>query len=189
MTGMYNVLEKLRVRKSLDNRERVIHQQGLVSVLKELHDELDEAVAEAYGWPKSLEDKELVSRLLTLNAERAAEETQGLIRWLRPECQNPDEIAFQGDMGLGREIPSIQPSSRHPWPSELPLQARDVRRVVQTLDRFVTSDDVARCFYRAPRNRVSELLETLAGLGQVYKDEKQGLYAAQGGDSSPPASV
>lgn len=92
-------------------------------------------------------------------------------------------------MGLARESQAIQPSIRHPWPRELPLQARDVRRMVQTLDRFVTSDDVASCFYRAPRNRVSELLETLAGLGQVYKDEKQGLYAAQGGDSSTPASI
>lgn len=187
MTGTYNVLEKLRTGEPLTDKERTIHQQGLVSVLKELHDELDEAVL--YDWPRALDDKEVIEQLLTLNAERAAEEAQGLIRWLRPEYQNPDDIAHQGDIGLARGSQAIQPPIKHPWPRELPLQARDVRRVVQTLDRFVTSDDVAGCFYKAPRSRVSELLETLAGLGQVYKDEKQGLYAAQGGDSSPSASI
>lgn len=49
MTGMYNVLEKLRAVQELNAKERVIHEQGLVSVLKQIHDELDAAVFEAYG--------------------------------------------------------------------------------------------------------------------------------------------
>lgn len=69
------------------------------------------------------------------------------------------------------------------------MQARDVRRIVLNLDRFVTSDDVAKCFNRAPRSRVSELLEKLASLGQVYKDETQGLYAAQGGNIDRSVTV
>lgn len=47
---MYNVLEKLRRGESLTPKERTIHEQGLVSVLAELHDELDNAVLDAYGW-------------------------------------------------------------------------------------------------------------------------------------------
>ena len=89
MTGMYNVLEKLRAGEPLNAKEQTIHEQGLVSVLKQLHDELDAAVFDAYGWPVTLTDEEILERLVALNAERAAEEQRGLIRWLRPEFQNP----------------------------------------------------------------------------------------------------
>jgi len=49
MTGMYNVLEKLRAGETLTDKERTIHEQGLVSVLRQIHDDAD--VFEAYGWP------------------------------------------------------------------------------------------------------------------------------------------
>ena len=50
MTGMYNVLEQLRRGEPLGPKERQIHEQGLISVLRQLHDELDAAVLAAYGW-------------------------------------------------------------------------------------------------------------------------------------------
>src|SRR5690606_39371115 len=50
LTGMYNVLEKVRSEEPLTAKEKTIHGQGLVSVLRELHDELDRAVFAAYGW-------------------------------------------------------------------------------------------------------------------------------------------
>ena len=50
MTGMYNVLEKLRREEPLTDKDKEIHEQGLVSVLRELHDDLDRAVFEACGW-------------------------------------------------------------------------------------------------------------------------------------------
>jgi hypothetical protein len=109
LTGMYNVLEALRRGDSLSAKERLIHEQGLVSVLRELHDALDRAVFEAYGWADLAErlvgrpgattpwpekpaeqaeaEEELLSRLVALNAERAAEEARGLVRWLRPDFQ------------------------------------------------------------------------------------------------------
>ena len=52
-----------------------------------MHDKLDSLVAEAYGWPENLSDDEILARLVKLNAERAAEEKRGLIRWLRPDYQ------------------------------------------------------------------------------------------------------
>ncbi|HQZ63958.1 MAG TPA: hypothetical protein PLY87_02725 [Planctomycetaceae bacterium] len=56
---------------------------------KQIHDELDAAVFGACGWPHDLTDEEILERLVALNHERAEEEKRGLIRWLRPEFQNP----------------------------------------------------------------------------------------------------
>ena len=43
-------------------------------ILKELHDKLDAAVAEAYGWPAGLSDNDILIRLVALNQQRAREE-------------------------------------------------------------------------------------------------------------------
>ena len=53
-----------------------------------LHEQIDDAVAEAYGWPADLAPA-IVARLVALNAERKAEEEAGTIRWLRPDYQEP----------------------------------------------------------------------------------------------------
>ncbi len=90
ITGMYNVLEKLRSGEPLTAKDKKSHDEGLVSVLKKIHDDLDGAVFEAYGWPLSLSDDEILERLVALNHERATEEKRGLVRWLRPEFQNRD---------------------------------------------------------------------------------------------------
>ena len=44
LTGMYNVLEKLRAGEALSEKDKKIHDEGLVTVLKQIHDDLDEAV-------------------------------------------------------------------------------------------------------------------------------------------------
>ena len=105
MTGMYNVLEKLRSGEEPTAKEKQIHEKGLVSVIKQIHDELDAAVFDAYGWPHNLTDEEMLERLVALNHERADEEKRGLIRWQRPEFQNPSggtaavqtELELEGD--------------------------------------------------------------------------------------------
>jgi hypothetical protein len=123
LTGMYNVLEALREGRDLSAKERVIHSEGLVSVLRQLHDELDAAVLDAYGWTDLLPDLRIahsneaapngdsrsearrrfddavLERLVALNAERVAEEARGVVRWLRPAFQQP-----------GAERPPIQAS-------------------------------------------------------------------------------
>ncbi len=58
-------------------------------ILKELHDKLDALVFEAYGWPATLSDEEILERLVALNKERADEEKTGKVRWLRPDYQIP----------------------------------------------------------------------------------------------------
>jgi len=67
LTDMYNVLEKMRAGIPLTEKEKVVHQQGVVTVLRQLHDELDVAVAEAYGWPVDLTTEEILERVVALN--------------------------------------------------------------------------------------------------------------------------
>ncbi len=56
MTALYNVLERVRELENgcdvppLSAKEKDIHEAGLVYVLKDIHDDIDRAVFEAYGW-------------------------------------------------------------------------------------------------------------------------------------------
>jgi hypothetical protein len=74
LTQIYNVVEKLRQGETLSEADEAIKDKGLVLIVKELHDQIDALVAEAYGWPENLSDEEILGRLVALNAERAAEE-------------------------------------------------------------------------------------------------------------------
>ena len=105
LTGMYNVLDKLRRGEALSAKDKLLHEQGLVGVLQSLHDELDSAVLAAYGWSdlgpvpwadeaaRAAWTETLLERLVALNAKRAAEEAAGTVRWLRPEFQDPAKRA------------------------------------------------------------------------------------------------
>src|SRR5207253_2201814 len=160
ITEMYNVLEKLRRDEPLNERERATHEQGLVSVLRQIHDELDAAVFDAYGWPSSLTDEEILERLVRLNAERASEERSGLIRWLRPEFQKPAEgvVAAFGEE-FAAAIPIAVKQERQPWPKTIPEQARAVRQALAARRGVVTPQQLARAFTRARVERIEELLQ------------------------------
>ena len=109
LTGLYNVLEKLRASEPLTDKEKLIHDKGLVSVLKQLHDDLDSAVFAAYGWPATLTDAEILEHLVALNADRAAEEKRGIIHWLRPDYQAYGlihDIHIEDD-GLVRQLVTV----------------------------------------------------------------------------------
>ncbi len=86
---MYNVLEKLKADTPLDEDDETIKDKGLILILKELHEKLDALVFEAYGWPRTLTDEQILERLVALNRERASEERRGHVRWLRPNYQIP----------------------------------------------------------------------------------------------------
>ena len=172
MTGMYNVLEKLRSGDVLTAKDKKIHEQGLVSVLKQLHDDLDAAVFAAYGWPATLTDEEILTRLVALNAERAREEANGHIRWLRPEFQNKSKKATQTEIDIEDSSPKPasripKPASRPPWPKTLPDQMRVVRQTLTTQQTPTTAKEITTHFTRAKVNKVEELLKTLVTLGQA----------------------
>jgi hypothetical protein len=177
---MYNVLEKLRSGEPLSEEEKVIYQEGLVSVLKKYQDDLDTAVFDAYGWPHDLSDDEILRRLVELNHERAEEEKRGVIRWLRPEYQNPAGLrtatATQSALPIEREVPESPAVkvAKRPWPRTLPDQAQAVRAVLAENSTGLTPDQLARLFLRANTKLVSDLLQTLVSLGQARALEDGG---------------
>jgi hypothetical protein len=126
ITEMYNVLAALRAGESLTDRERATHEQGLVSILRQLHDELDAEVCAAYGWPDTLADEELLQRLVALNAARAAEERAGRVRWLRPAFQHPTGATQDAFDEQAAAADTLTPArrARQPWPKSVPEQAR-----------------------------------------------------------------
>jgi hypothetical protein len=83
LTDVYNVMDKLTRGAPLSAKERAIGRKGLVSALRPLHEALDRAVLDAYGWSHDLTDDELLRRLVDLNGARAEEERNGQVRWLR----------------------------------------------------------------------------------------------------------
>jgi hypothetical protein len=183
---MYNVLEKLRSGEALTAKDKVIHEQGLVSVLKKLHDDLDDAVFDAYGWPHDLTDEQILERLVALNAERSAEEKRGLIRWLRPEFQNPQgqksgspATATQQKLAATESLdepddptaaPTAAPTVATAWPKKLPEQIAAIRDLVTrthgTQDAW-TVESVCSTFKGAKKADVEEVLESLEALGLV----------------------
>ncbi len=88
LTQQYNLLEKLRRGEAFTAADRKLDAAALPEVLRQLHDRLDEAVAQAYGWPVDLAEGEILERLVALNAARRAEEAAGTVRWLRPDYQS-----------------------------------------------------------------------------------------------------
>ncbi|MDJ0919607.1 MAG: hypothetical protein QNI84_00640 [Henriciella sp.] len=167
LTQMYNVLEKLRAGEAIGGKDREIYDQGLIGILKDLHDQIDAAVAEAYGWPVDLSDEDILFRLVALNKERAEEEARGHIRWLRPDYQNPTgETAMAKDTGK-LDLAEVEVSTEiYEWPKAMPLQVAFVRNTLVDLGESDT-ETVARHFKRAPRKTVRDILESLTALGHV----------------------
>ena len=89
ITEQYNLAGKLKAGVALNAIEAGRADLARAGIVNRLHEQLDEAVAAAYGWPADLPPSEIVARLVALNAERAAEEAQGAVRWLRPDYQRP----------------------------------------------------------------------------------------------------
>ena len=164
-------------------------------MLKQIHDELDAAVFEAYGWPGSLTDEEILERLVALNAERAAEESRGLVRWLRPEFQNPptkkqktflpanDEEEPPATKGKRKgakpeKPPTTKPAKKSPWPRSLPEQVQAVRQQLLTSPQPVTADELAKQFLRGNSDRIDEVLQSLVITGNARALDDGERYVA-----------
>lgn len=179
MTEMYNVLERLRAGGELTDAERRTNDLGLVTTLREIHDQLDAAVSDAYGWSPALTDERVLEQLVALNRERAAAEKRGIVRWLRPEYQHPTG-ASQTAFATGDEAATplaAHKTERAPFPHGLADQARAVRQLLASQTTSVTAADLAKQFSRAPVTRIAELLETLVSLGQA-RTVAEGNYVA-----------
>ncbi len=181
LTATYNVLEKLRGGEPLTAKEKVIHEHGLVGVLKSLHDELDAAVLQAYGWADltlPADTDTLLVRLVELNAKRAAEEAAGTVRWLRPEFQQAgqgEQVAMEAEVDAEAPEDDAQPKpakvavAQRPWPTGVTEQIKTVAEVLAAAGRSLDLDGVAEHFSGRGRwrDRLPTLLDTLVALGRA----------------------
>jgi acyl-CoA reductase-like NAD-dependent aldehyde dehydrogenase len=120
---------------------------------------------------------------VALNAERAAEENRGLIRWLRPEFQNPQganvqksakpatqqKLAAIEDADEAAEAATPAAATAAPaWPKKLAEQIAAIRDLVARThgkqDAW-TVDKVCAAFKGAKKSDVEEVLESLEALG------------------------
>ena len=202
LTNMYNVLEKLRSGEALNAKDKEIHGQALTSILQELHDDLDRAVFNAYGWddlaaqlvgkpgattplPDKSEahaqaEEELLSRLVDLNTQRADEEANGTIRWLRPDFQAPDKqasapLSQQEDLTLAdddtrslSEVKGSTPTAKLDWPKLLSEQIPIIREQLLHAPHSVKA--LAALFKRSKIQDIENVLGGMMALGAVTLD-------------------
>ncbi len=181
ITAMYNLLEKLRKGEPLDDKDKAFNQKALVSTLKQIHDELDIAVFEAYGW-QDLENTEvgsenveemILERLVKLNAERAQEEANGLIRWLRPDYQAPTTVqSTQTELGILPETPTpVIPATQQKLPKDFKDQLAAIRDLLRTQGGEWTLAAIVQQFKNASRSesKIQDALDALETLGIVTK--------------------
>jgi len=178
MTGMYNVVEKLRAGEALTPKERAIHEIAACGVLRDMHDELDALVAEAYGWPWPMEKEEILERLVALHDERVEEESRGVIRWLRPEYQIPRFAPAAAALTL--EIPDADArpaaaAALPAWPATAVEQLSAIGSLVA--QRPLGIDEIAASFTGAQRALIVRHLETLELMGEVTQGP-DGRYGA-----------
>jgi hypothetical protein len=164
----------------LSAAEHDIFDKALILTLKHLHDELDAAVADAYGWPRDLPEAEVLARLVALNKERAAEEARGLVRWLRPDYQIPRfgstkekaELELVGGQGGGmREEQGIAAKPNFP--------AKDIEQTVAVTMALVratsplSAAEIARQFKQGKKieSRIEFTLKAMARMGELSSED------------------
>ena len=179
LTDLYNVVEKLRAGQPLTAKEQTTHEHGLAAVVLSLHQQLDAAVAEAYGWPADLPDADILTRLVHLNHARQQEEAAGTIRYLRPAYQAPDEQQATLTLPSTAATPTAATETGpQPWPAGLAQQMQAVRGVVQQAGQPLSSAQVAARFRGSSAKKVQPLLDTLALMALVRFVEEENKYAA-----------
>ena len=204
MTGLYNALERLRELDAgapvdpMTDAERDTHGAGQISILKDLHDRIDRAVLDAYGWgdlapaligkpggtvpsphkttKQDEAEEELMIRLVALNKARVAEEARGDIKWLRPEFQIPKlrhKAPQPADEQIEADIAVAEAvAEKMKWPSDGLDQIRVVRTALAEAESPVSAVELNARF-KGGRNRgsrLSELLSLMAETGMVRSD-------------------
>ena len=184
LTGLYNVLEELRKGTSpgdLDEKGRRTFDDGLVLIMKELHDKLDVAVAEAYGWPVNISDEEILARLVALNAERAAEERRGQVRWLRPDYQASrfaKGVDRQATAEEGAQVSAMldvtEKEQKPSFPTSAVEQTAAVFAALAQAGGPIDAAAIAAKFRKTKttESKIAGVLASLARLGHVVTDGK-----------------
>ncbi len=173
LTGLYNLIEKVKAGTALTPIEEDAKQRGRVLILKELHAQIDALTAQAYGWPADLSDDDILGRLVALNAERAKEEAAGQVRWLRPDYQIPrfakGAVAKTGELDLGEGVVAID-KGRPGFPTDRYEQPLAVEAMLAQSGRPMDAAEIARGFKRGGRRiepRVAQVLGSLVRYGRI----------------------
>lgn len=184
LTGLYNLLEKVKAGAALTPAEEDARQRGRVLILKELHEQIDAATAQAYGWPADLADEQILERLVALNAERAKEEAAGQVRWLRPDYQIPRFAkgagAKTGELDLGETVVALD-KGLPPWPADRYEQPLAIEALLTAAARPMDAAELSRAFKKGGKRieqRVHQALTNLARYGRVTA-LPDGRYAAR----------
>ena len=178
ITAMYNLMEKLRNGETLDDKDKAFNAKALVSTLKQIHDELDLTVFGAYRWEdlgngevRSENVEEMIlERLVKLNADRAEEEENGLIRWLRPEYQAPETIqTTQTTLDIPAETITPIVLAQQELPKAFKDQLAAIRDLLRTQGGEWTVDAIAQQFKNASRSesKIQDAIDALETLGIV----------------------
>lgn len=173
LTKLYNVRAKLRGGQSLTKAEMAIRDRGLVTIIDEHHDEIDAAVAAAYGWAGDIADADAFARLVALNAGRAKAEKRGTIQWLRPDLARAPAgarpKAKEGAIAL--PVVKARRQVRMVFPSKPIPQVAAVLAAMGASAEPQDADLIASRFRNTPRvpHAVKEILEALTGVGEASR--------------------
>lgn len=175
LTAQHNVVEKLRSGEELTPAERRVHDSAACGVLRDLLDQLDSLVAEAYGLTWPLGSDAILAKLVELHNERRAAEMGGTVQWLRQEYQaarfsTGDQTTLQDAIELEDEVSheAVQ------WPSTVIEQIRALQGLLARGPVNVQS--AAAQFRGARRDLVARHLEILAVMGELHVDP-DGTYS------------
>ncbi|GAA4780918.1 hypothetical protein GCM10023219_31300 [Stakelama sediminis] len=176
LTGLYNLREKLVKGEAFTEAEQDQRTRGRVDIIAELHDRIDDAVADAYGWPRDLTDEQIVERLVALNAERHAEEQAGKVRWLRPDYQIPKAGLTQiAPAAKAEQIEAMLPQAKTKKPAFPRDAIGQTAAVIADLrgGEALTAEAIARRYSqgRKVEKRVAATLDALVRLGHVVHDD------------------
>lgn len=177
LTGLYNAREAILTGRPLSTAEADIRDRGLVLILNEHHEAIDEAVAAAYGLPAGAEDETILAMLVALNRDRAREEERGTARWLRPDYQRP---RFGREAAVGEQIEAAEllslpaPGSAKPvFPTQPVERVAAVLAVLATASTPLDAEAIAQRFRQGLKVRaaVAAILISLARIGEVSADD------------------
>ena len=176
LTNLYNLLERVRDFETakrdggdptpLSESERDLYDRWQIGVLKTWHDDIDALSFAAYGWPTNLNDEDILERLVELNIKRVAEERRGVVKWLRPEYQNPDNKALsEVKAQIEAEFAAAADAGKPPFPKETRDRARALLSIVPREPEAV--EGIARQFKNANKETVRSILDVLAAGGRI----------------------
>lgn len=174
LTGIYNVVEKLHAGEPLTPAERAMHEVAACGVLRDLHDELDRRVADAYEWPWPLASEVVLDRLVALHDTRAEAEKAGTVHWLRPEYQRPrfgeavDVVEAPALAFPPQENGSADPPPKPSWPAHAVEQLIALQELLAQTP--LSPAAATERFADAPRDLVQHHLDTLVRVGEAWLD-------------------